>query len=453
MKFKLPFAYEVSYRHHRHWYAETVMVRSSTVVDIPEVETADGPAFEIGQVKDPRRANGTWQPFRLIDGRPSRVWRLDGLCFAEFCPVGDFEDRASQRHDNPFESAQPFPTYGTVSSYEELSAEKKVKEWYDDGGAAKAARIARRVADMRVIEGVVCVQVSEPIVVVEIGPVSVSVNLSEVLRRYQGGLWVMREYEPLLRRYRMEDFEEAERYARRTGREKGFDLPPALVVRKAEPRSPVLCQEGEHLYRTAKAVAWEMGHSACPMNGGEAASGLCKILAETPEDHSTDALADVAEALLGELRLVARDDLPFERFLELFETTRALDEDIRLWRQRPYSVDDFAARALPLPAAKPSISQILSRAALHETATALKIPIDLLEREHDLGNLLVRYFDEVQVVAVITHALSVKSFYGKYGRMVAVDEETFDGFLAENVARRAIGSDDDAIAFASLSFD
>jgi hypothetical protein len=33
-------------------------------------------------------------------------------------------------------------------------------EWYDDGGAEKAGRIALRAADMRVIGGMVCVAVS-----------------------------------------------------------------------------------------------------------------------------------------------------------------------------------------------------------------------------------------------------------------------------------------------------
>jgi hypothetical protein len=459
MKFKLKFAYEVRYRHHRHWYTETALVQSSTIVDILEVATPSRPAFEVGQVMDRQSGTGAWQCFRLIDGRPGRVWRLDGLCFAEYCSIQVFEDRALQRDDNPFasahegESAQLFPSFGTVTSYEELSTEKKVKEWYDDNGRAKAARIGRRAAAMRVIDGMVCVQVSEPVVAVAIEPLSVTVQLCELLSGHHRALWGMREYTPFSRRYRLENFHEAERYARRTAREKDLELQSGIVVHHAESRSPLLCQEGEHLYQTSKQVEWKIGHSSFPLRDGEVASGLLKILAETPEDHATEALADAAEAMLNELKQIPNDDLPFNESLELFETRRALEEDVRSWRQRTYHLDDFAARALPLPASEPSIAQLLSRAALHETASTLNIPSELLEQEHDFGNLLVRYFDEVQVIAVVTPTLSLKCFYGKYGRIVAVDGEAFNQFLAENLARRSMGNDDDAFAFASLSFD
>ncbi len=434
------------------------MVQSSTMVDILEVATPDRPAFQVGYVLDRRNGIGAWQPFSSIDGRPCRVWRLDGQCFAEYCPAGVFEDWTLRHKDNPFntyhtgESAQLFPTYGTVTSFEELSKEKKVMEWYDDGGIAKAARIARRAAAMRVIDGTVCVQVSEPVVAVEIGPLAVTVQLSELSRGHYRALWGMREHTPYTRRYRIEDFLEAGRYARRSAREKGLELHSDLTVHHAEPRLP-FCQEGEHLYQTAQEVAWKVGHSSFPLRAGEVASGFLRILAETPEDHATEALADAAEAMLDELNRIPKDDLLFRDFIELFETRRALEEDLRSWRGRVCHAGDFAAYALPLPASKPSIAQVLSGATLHETAMTLNIPLEVLEQEHHLGNLLVRFFDQVLLIAVVTPAITLKCFFGKYGRIVDVDEEAFNRFMSENLARHTMTNNDDAFAIAGLSFD
>jgi hypothetical protein len=461
LKFSVPFVYTARYRHHRHRLHQYVRLQSSTLIEIAEVPTPGRPAFELGHAMYLDATRRPWQRFRLFEGRPARVWRLEDGCFAEYCPAGDFENRVRDPHDNCFDarddgrSAMPFKAQDMqLGSFAELSRQKRVMEWDDDGGSAKAACIARRAAAMRIIDGMVCVSVSEPVVVVKVGR-EVSVGLAELAGPYRHGFYVDPDHFPPYRRYRIGNLEEAERYARRVAREKGLSLHSEVVVHHAEPSSPSLCEEGEHLWQTAEELGSRIRYWGFDAFVGESTRArLHKALAETPKNHATTHLAEAAKAVLEELQAVSKDDLPFPEFLLLVETIRALESDLCSWQRRDRSDDDFSDRALPMPVFDRGLEQILSRTTLHDVAESMRIPPGLLDRESGLGNILVRYATKVPMVAVLTPELAVKCLYGSYGRVVPLDEEEerFASFLAENRSRFTC-EEDDLDAFAGLQFD
>lgn len=227
MRFTIPYAYPASYTLRRHRRVETAVLLAETVVDIAEVPVPDHPAYELGNSVRPGDGTyGSWVRFRVFGGRPARVWRIegDGL-FAEYCGVESLTKRVGVQRDNPFNvddenddwvlPFEMFQSHERATTHAELGGHKALRHWDDDGGKAKADLIARRASAMRIVDGMVCVSVGEPILLVHQSARVVTTVVTEDIADRRGGVDAWSE--PWHgKRFRLDQLEAARTFARRT---------------------------------------------------------------------------------------------------------------------------------------------------------------------------------------------------------------------------------------------
>lgn len=213
MKLDVPFIFQIAFIPKGKRNVETVPGRSSTPVEISEAPGVL--AFEIGcphieQVN--YKSHGNVSPFYAPPGETVRVYRAEDAYWVEICQAEDAQQQISSRHEmirDPFNvmlrlSERNYANSGSdVPKDEEFKTraelEKKhtaLRSWDESGRDRIAAVLQRRaVEDIRVIDGRLCMRVTEPVLdlVFHSTPKEVSAPKPKSHRRF--GRVVRRSYD------------------------------------------------------------------------------------------------------------------------------------------------------------------------------------------------------------------------------------------------------------------
>jgi predicted DCC family thiol-disulfide oxidoreductase YuxK len=457
--FKVPFMYDVRYRRYRGRRIEETSLIGHANVAIEEVPSPDSPAFIVaGNCPLTHSRNAWWQRFRYFGERAGRVWRLPDGLFAEFCSIDEFEERVVKCEDNPFAAdragvfVQPFWAETKPLMMAEDMHRRLVISWFEDTTSdPKAEAIVHRAASMRIVDEMVCVAVTEPVLAVHVGADTVCVAPVECAGQVRDGFSIRTDVIHG-RRYRHDRLAEAREYAATLASETGRTLLMDFVLEAADGTSSRLAQEGEHLWMLADALYEAVRHFDEKSADTNEVFGLGDALMACPKRHSTAPLADAIERFLNYLEAALPDSFTDAGLSSrLFALGRQARRDLAAWRGRSQNVDDWSDEALQLPADF-RIEQLLSGLALREAAMALRVQESMLEdlRSTNLALLSYRPWDgpyaNKDFVIAIGHDLSVVRTMGAFGRPVPeVIDDRLTRFLATNRDR-----ENEASALSSL---
>lgn len=174
MNVEIPFAYNVGFVKRGHRVPMGAVAATRSTFHLRETEDAEL-VFSVGHGLETDSCR-----FGLLDGRPPKTWRVDGAYYVEACRLADFADVvtatgwAGKRNPLnvhtqdvlPFLDGREAMEKTVVTHDQVVEREGALRQWNDDGGRAKAAMMQRRLNEMLIVDGFVCVRVSEPTIVV-----------------------------------------------------------------------------------------------------------------------------------------------------------------------------------------------------------------------------------------------------------------------------------------------
>ena len=400
LKFVVPFAHKVRYRYRRHRITRDAIVTSVVPVEIEEVDAPGEPAFVLGHMEQPPIwALAAWPRFLMRDGKPLRVWRLQDGFYVEFCAVGEFLDLLAVGETTPFDarcggiSAKPFGNEGDLlTRYDDLSAKGIIASWEVVDEAERSDVIAARSSALRVIDGMVCAPVGEPIIVVEDEPSGVRMAFAEGVVDRRGGF----DVEPegwQGRRYDVDHFAEAEAYAERLAAIRGQRFINGAHLQFASEPSLRLPIEGEHFYQLAwrLLVSVQRAFEGRNLPAYAAWLELQEALNECPKNQTTDMMAKSVERML----CVIDETIQSVRVAgnaavrDLLALIPQVETHLHAWRERDACNHDWSETALPVAANRSyGTEQLLSDVALGEAAMICGLDLKVAAIERAAGNLL-----------------------------------------------------------------
>lgn len=440
MRFEIPYSYTAEYLLQRSRSVRSAVLAGTVYVDVEEVLTPGEPAFEVGH--DPGSEGGlAWRRFPLFDDRPARAWRVDRQLFVEYCPVELFVSMVLEPANNPFDvraasgvSAIPISESDRplITTREEVSGRGLVREWTDDLCSEKAEVIARRAGSMRVVGGMVCVPVTDPLVAVATPRPGVAVvGISESFDVAPNG-FIGRSEAWHTRRYRLEELEAAEQYAsRQSGERYG-----RLAISRYSTDRIFFPQECEHLYQDALTVA--------SMLGGEiewqdtevvaAWTELQQILAQCPPGHVVPRLVPVLLDLISKVEGMPRSRslgrgrrARFQReFYMYFDRELAnLRTSISRWEDRPRTDEEWCDNAQPV-ALFGGVCQVLSSFQMMHVSRVIQVRHKPLMNAQKGGRVIVHYASEggASFVAILSSELEIEEVIGLGGDKRSGPKET-----------------------------
>lgn len=414
MRFRIPFTYRAEFIRRGRRKSELDALESVADIEIEEVHAPCEPAMVLACDPPFERYFGGWHPFRQLDGGPLRLWQIEEAYFVEHASVDDFPAKSKDTWDDPFYSSLGGVTAilapdSMTTTYEELQDRAIIRSWKDERSERLAA-IERRAAAMRIIQGRVCVQVNQPVIVVESGLGSVRIRFAEASHDLGDGM-ERRPDDWSGRRFSIDRMSDACTYAEMLASSTSakHTSQPSLTILK--PVAPALAAEGEHLHQSARLLLDALDWEEAPEKQGflEARTELAEALDHCPYLHTTPRLAAALEFVLSELSRhlefdasswrSRKDELQsddgFRTLSDLEEheglhhhAGKALD-DLGRWKSRGVLPHDWNNRALEIAAVRGNTPyQLLSSQALLEAAARLGLPVNILRREHDAGHLL-----------------------------------------------------------------
>lgn len=172
----IPYGYNAHYTKKNHRIPDRAPQVASVDVSIPEFVDAEC-VFEVGNGIEFKYDSN---PFMTVAGEPARVWRTDGRLFVQRERVERMVElfcNGANAQGNPFNTsgssgpALPFPdnleaATGRVETREQIEGKFEIRKWEDNGGVNEAEAIRRRAEELAIIDGWVCVPVSEPVIAV-----------------------------------------------------------------------------------------------------------------------------------------------------------------------------------------------------------------------------------------------------------------------------------------------
>ena len=430
------------------------------------------------------RLDQTWRRFPLHeDGRPARVWRFDDGLYSEYCPTEELVDRLSSKGDNPLDvwAVAGREIGGTAAlwiddaferkSYDQLQGEAPLRHWKDDGGAARAAVVGERLEAFRIVDGMVCVKVVEPVIGIEASSNGVVLRVIEAWDLPMDGFTDHGEDRSAVR-IRLDSLEFARDLARRTADDLGVRLEDEVVVERIGRVHPYP-HEAEMMHAAAERI-W----SACaeilpeaPRPVAFAALALRDALASCPDGAATPLLISATHEvvrLLGDIRgeggrleLPSRAEFramaPEIQEMRLFGREGFEMEDARMavaldawsiatqaWEDRPKGDNDWSEAPLPIAArGHGDVVQLLDAHRLRLEAERLRIPHEALVECHEAGSLVLagrRRGDapasNEHFVAIVSPELQVERVIGLDGQdRTASHAAWFEPLLEENRRR------------------
>jgi hypothetical protein len=328
----------------------------------------------------------------------------------------------------------------TWSSKDELHSMNIVRWWQDQDSERRADAIVRRASAMRVINGMICVAVSEPVVAVDVNDESVHVGFVEAAGDKSGG-FAMGKDAIEGRRYRYENIAQAKDYARAFANATNRDLYINCAIDQDDGSSSGLAQEGEQLWSSADSL-YSLIKNAYPVSEEteQVRSSMSSALDACPKRHATGLLADATQDLIWYLEdALQRGDIPDPKLAARLRLMLPwVQMDVDAWKHRPGSPDDWSYDAVPEPASW-SIEQLLSNLAMRKVAMALQTETSKFEVLHQQGFLLFRYspsegpYSYQDHIIATSRDLVVHQAFGAFGRpMPAVVDARFAMFLEAN---------------------